>query len=343
MIGVANIIPGVSGGTFLLVFGIYGRVMASLDTLHKGIIKELKEIAAAIPGAVVKAENRSKIIAWLAAHDFLFLGRLLIGAAVAIVILSGVMKYLLSNQFEPTHAFFFGLILVSIIIPFRLLKKWKAFHILPLVAGLALTVYVTTAVDPAAKAQAKSEYYAEQLAADAGSSGPIRTYAAIDYAGAALSGALSVSAMALPGISGSLVLILLGQYYTVLSAISELKNFSFEAAVFLGIFSIGMLLGILLFAKLITWVLARWYDATMAFLIGLMGGSLWALWPFREMAILDLYVKSDGAVALVNDMVIYTNQNILPSPDRLAFPVVMFLLGCGVMSLFAFRNDVPAE
>ncbi|MBD3322607.1 MAG: DUF368 domain-containing protein [Chitinivibrionales bacterium] len=343
MIGVANIIPGVSGGTFLLVFGIYGRVMASLDTIHKGMIAELRNIAAAIPGALVKPENRSRICVWLTAHDFLFLSRLLLGAATAILILSGVMKYLLTNQFEPTHAFFFGLILVSIIIPFRLLQKWQAIHVVPLLAGLGLTIYVTNAVNPATRARTKSEYYAGQLADESNSQGPVRTYSVIDYTAGALSGACAVSAMALPGISGSLVLILLGQYYTVLSAISELKHFSLEAAAFLGVFSIGMLLGILLFAKLITWVLAHFHDVTMAFLTGLMGGSLWALWPFREKAVLDLYVKSGGTVAIVRDMVVHTNRNIFPSAEQLALPVIMFLLGCGVMSLFAFRREASGE
>jgi len=90
-----------------------------------------------------------------------------------------------------------------------------------------------------------------------------------------LSGAISISAMILPGISGSFILLLLGEYKTILEAINhwELPK--------LTVFALGCLLGIIAFVKLLQFLLKRFHSVTMAFLIGLILGSLWILWPFK--------------------------------------------------------------
>jgi putative membrane protein len=139
--------------------------------------------------------------------------------------------------------------------------------------------------------------------------------------------------MVLPGISGSLVLILMGAYYDVLSAISALPFFRLDAMLYLGCFSLGILAGGLLFARLLSFVLRHYYEATMAFLLGLMLGSLWALWPFKQVAVLETrYIRENSIVILLENVAVHTNVNVLPALDAgLGWAMVLFLAGCGIM------------
>jgi putative membrane protein len=94
-----------------------------------------------------------------------------------------------------------------------------------------------------------------------------------------IAGAVAISAMILPGISGSFVLLLMGVYFDVLACINE-RNFAL-----LGIFALGCLIGMAVFSRLINFALERFHDATLAFLSGLVLGSLYAIWPFKSFAV----------------------------------------------------------
>ncbi|MBN1443460.1 MAG: DUF368 domain-containing protein, partial [Planctomycetes bacterium] len=89
-------------------------------------------------------------------------------------------------------------------------------------------------------------------------------------------GAAAISAMVLPGVSGSFVLLLLGAYRDILRALDCLD------LLVLGVFGLGCLVGLLLFVRLLRCLLERWYSSTVAFLGGLILGSLWSLWPFKR-------------------------------------------------------------
>ena len=334
-VGVANIIPGVSGGTFLLVFGIFERVMRALDTFRAGFGTECIEVLRSLPHLPVSSAHRATVTSWLKRHDFLFLGRLLAGAALAILLLSGVMRHLLEHHFIPTYAFFCGLVLFSLPVPLRLVRKWHIALALPVAAGIGVTILVTANVNPAEKARTKSHQYHERLlaATDAGQRGT--GYTPADYVQGVAAGALAVSAMVLPGLSGSLVLILVGQYQTVLGAIADLKGFSPGAVLFLSCFAAGLAAGLLLSARFLNWILVRWHNITMGFLVGLAGGSLWALWPFKEVETADLYRKAGSSIVLVREVVLQTNRNRLPSLFELALPLLFFAAGCTLMLLFS--------
>ncbi len=275
-------------------------------------------------------------------NDAAFLARLTLGAVFAILGLSTVIKYLMTHWFSLTYAFFFGLILVSLLIPVRLLKHFR-WHLAGFAClGAAMTVMVYVQVNPYDRMKHKSELYQQvyesRAAATAGSQDSDTARFSLPAAGteylyAAVCGAVSISAMVLPGISGSLVLILMGAYYDVLSAISALPFFRLDAIFYLGCFSLGILAGGLVFARLISFVLRHYYDTTMAFLLGLMLGSLWALWPFKQVAVLAAqYVRENNTVVLLENVAVYTNVNVLPALDgQLGWAAVLFLAGCGIM------------
>ncbi len=345
-LGAANIIPGVSGGTFLLVFNIYERVFAILNRINKTFIFQTVDLGVRFIRYLGQKGSTRAIAAFLEQNDFAFLCKLITGAAAAIFGLSSLMTYLLVQHFSLTYAFFFGLILVSILIPAKMLRTLRVYLILFVFLGAAMTMAVYMQVNPYDKVKQKSDYYRIQYelekmdnTLDGAKNNPLLSsgrYTVQEYLYAGLCGAISISAMVLPGISGSLVLILMGAYFDVLSAISAVKYFHLDTMVFLGSFTLGIVFGGLLFARLVNYVLTRYYDATMAFLLGLMAGSLWALWPFKQVIVVkQQYVKLDGAVTIVENVPVYTNVNILPTADaQILWAVGLFLAGCGIMYWF---------
>jgi len=368
-LGTANIIPGVSGGTFLLVFKIYGRVFAILNRINKSLIFRFAAIVFSLVKNLGKNGSVQSLVAFLEETDILFLFKLIVGALTAIILLSSLMKYLLVHHFVYTYSLFFGLIMVSIIIPVKMLKSLKGSAAFMILLGMALTVFISGSVNPYDKVKIKSdnlESRYQSLYPQGNSSLVLQTerqpgkqsgsqfekgegktkesdlfkfvgkYTIKEYVYAAFCGVVSISAMVLPGISGSLVLILMGAYFDVISAISVLKSGQLDTLAFLCCFGIGIVVGGLLFARLISFVLNRYYTATMALLIGLMVGSLHALWPFKQVMIMgEQYVKQDGRIAVIENAQIYTNINILPgNGHELVFALVFFLAGCGVMYAF---------
>ena len=344
-LGTANIIPGVSGGTFLLVFKIYERFFSILNNINKASILEFSACIIKIIFKAEKAHSFKAFINFLKKNDFIFLFKLVVGAVVAIISLSSLMKYLIVYHFAVTYALFFGLILVSIAIPAKMLRDKKVYLILFIVLGAVSTIYVTHAVNPYEKVKMKSESYEgqylkiqeiKQEKSDTKAFSFIGKYTLDEYIYASICGAIAISAMVLPGISGSLVLILMGEYFEVVSAISGLKTLNLDNVVFLGCFAIGIILGGLLFAKLVNAVLKRYYNATMAFLIGLMAGSLYALWPFKKSIIMaQQYIKKDGVICIAQDVRIYTNINEIPQiGTEFYVSLVSFITGCLIMFFF---------
>lgn len=333
-IGTANIIPGVSGGTFLLIFGIYERVISALNGLNKNSILEIFKSFISLIKAPSK-ENRSAAVALLQKYEIIFLIKLMAGAAGAIITLSSLLKMLLHSHQTPTYGLFFGLILASVVVPFKLFKKIKPLHLLPFIAGALVTIAIANQVDPVEKIQQKSEHYRiryEAQESNSGSSETGKTYTAGEYLMAGVAGAVAISAMVLPGISGSLVLILLGQYFAVLTAISGAKSLEIEHLLFLGALSIGMAAGLLIFVRLVNFVFHKFHDGTMAFLTGLIAGSLFALWPFKASTVISYYGKVDDRITYLENVSVFTNQNILPGMSgETGLTILLVFVGIGIM------------
>jgi putative membrane protein len=351
-LGTANIIPGVSGGTFLLVFKLYERVFLILSHINQTNMWTCLSFAFSLVFKKNRKTTFNAFKVFLSQKDFFFLFKLIIGACIAIISLSSLMEYLIVHHYSLTYALFFGLILVSIVIPVKMLREKKAKWLIFFMAGLLATVYVSWAVNPYDKVEKKSRLFKQQYEqsnqkeqvpdAAAGMMFSFQgRYSLDEYAYAALCGAVSISAMVLPGISGSLVLILMGQYFEVVSAISGLKTLRLDNIVFLLCFGMGLVFGGLLFAKLVSAVLKRYYDATMALLIGLMTGSLYALWPFKKSVVMaEQYVKEDGMIHIVENVRVYTNINIFPPIGMPFYLAMVSAIAGGLIMYFFVRKEV---
>jgi putative membrane protein len=276
--------------------------------------------------------------------DIPFLIRLLTGVGSAILLLSALMKYLLENHYSNTFAFIFGLITISAILSTRMLKVKKPLYIIHFLTGIAIAVIVISSVDPSVNTKIKSDNYKARLeASELVMTNPdarpdvrlkyLNHYTARELTIAGGSGAVAICATIMPGPSGSLVLILLGQYHEALTAISGLRSLQLDYFVFLAIMAMGMGIGMLLFSRVINYVLKRFYNGAVAFMIGVTAGSLYALWPFKQTIIMDKYVKQAGEISLIKNAAVQTNINIFPNDIAIILPALLFFfIGVAIMA-----------
>jgi putative membrane protein len=235
---------GIAMGAADVVPGVSGGTIAFIS----GIYDELLRSIASVPAALGLLLRGRVVDAWKAANAT-FLLVLLLGILTSVLSLARLITYLLAEQPIPVWSFFFGLILVSTHLVIREVQRWNWTRVVSLVFGAAFAYWITVA-SPL------------QLGHD-----PLSLF---------LAGAIAICAMILPGVSGSFLLVLLGLYSFVLNAVKGL-----DLGVLL-IFASGCLVGLVSFAGILRWLLARWRDLTLTFLIGLMIGSLNKIWPWKE-------------------------------------------------------------
>ena len=230
LMGSADIVPGVSGGTIALITGIYERLIYSISKINFKFLKPL-----------VKLDLKGFWRELLDEIDFGFFIPLVLGIAIAMVTIAKVVTYCMDVYPALTYAFFLGLIIASAYILLKKIPKLQIKHIAFVILGFVLA-YIFVSLNPIA----------------ANHSLPVLF----------ISGLIAICAMILPGISGSFLLLLLGQYEYMLTALHEL-HFT-ELIVFI----VGAIIGILGFSKLLNYLLKKYEEVTMAFLIGVMLGTL---------------------------------------------------------------------
>jgi len=293
IIGIANIIPGVSGGTIALVLGIYERLIEAIHNISVDTVRIfLKIIRPSSTNRRLLGDEWKRI-------DATFLLTIAAGAILAIVALAELMTYLLREWHDPTYGFFFGLVLMSAVAPYRLIKRMRTPVIVCMILALALIISISSAVSGETLIEKAETKLQLALQSDLNPDDPPPSS---DLGGTDifhlmymfLLGSISISAMILPGVSGSFVLLLLGGYFEVLQAIAE------KDILLLAIFGSGLLTGVLLFTRLLNFLLKRFHDQTMGFLFGLVIGSLYLIWPFKTSVVVGAETQFTETIYLVN-------------------------------------------
>ena len=228
--GSADIVPGVSGGTIALITGIYGHLIEAISNIKFAFIKPL-----------LHGDLKGFWNGLLDEIDFKFFIPLILGIAVAFFTLAKVVVFCMDTYTALTFSFFIGLILASAVILFKKLPKIKLEYVIFAVIGFILT-YIFVSLNPISGDHSLVVVF--------------------------ISGMIAICAMILPGISGSFLLLLLGQYEYMLTALQELDLAAILA------FVVGAVIGILGFSKILNFLLKNYEEITMAFLIGVMLGSL---------------------------------------------------------------------
>ena len=241
-VGVA--FKGACMGAADVIPGVSGGTIAFL----MGIYQELLDSIKSVNGEALKLLLKGKIVEFWKHINGNFLASLFAGILVSVFSLARLMKYLLEFHPIPLWSFFFGLILASAIYILKGLDKWSLQNILSLLVGVGVAAFICVA-------------------------SPAQTPDALWFI--FLSGAIAICAMILPGISGSFILLLLGKYAFVMTAVTDLN------IPVLAVFAAGCAVGIISFSHFLSWLLKKFYMLTIALLSGFMLGSLLKVWPWK--------------------------------------------------------------
>lgn len=241
LIGAAETIPGVSGGTVALVTGIYSRLIASAKHLTD------------VPRAVVTKSD------WRASArrvDWWLLLPVAVGMALTVFSIAGLMESFVSDHPVNSKALFMGMIAMSVVIPFIEIER-GALHSAG-AKGRAVVVFALTAAAVfALTSLPRTEFTDPPL---------------VIVFGAA---AVAVCALVLPGVSGSFFLLVVGLYAPTMAAVDD-RNLPY-----LAVFALGALVGVVTFVRVLEWLLEHHHTTAMVAAAGLLLGSLRALWPWQ--------------------------------------------------------------
>ncbi len=239
------VLRGMGMGAADVVPGVSGGTIAFITGIYEELINSIK-------GINLKAVKLLLTGRWLSFWKQIngnFLLAVFAGIAISVLSLAKVLEYLLENQPVLIWSFFFGLVLASSYVVSRKVIRWRYPKIVALIAGIGIAFYITS-VTPATTTDA--------------------SWFVI------FSGGLASCAMILPGISGSFILLLLGKYSFALHAVNE------RIILDLLLLGAGAVTGLILFANLLSWLLKKYHDITIAVLVGFMIGSLNKIWPWKE-------------------------------------------------------------
>ena len=266
--GAADVVPGVSGGSMAFILGIYSTLLEAIA----GFDLELLKLLAA--GRWAEAAARVHLG---------FLLPLLAGIFGSVLLLVRPITWLYVQHPVFLFAFFFGLIVGSIVLIARH-AHWGASGLVAMALGAAGALVFVTRVPVTMPHDPFTIFW---------------------------SGAVAIMAMILPGISGSFLLLVLGQYQHVMEAVKGLD------LVVLLPFALGCATGLIAFVRVLRWLLARRHGQTVALLVGVMAGSLWKIWPFRT--VLESSTNAKGKLIVLRDA--------LAAPPSASALLVALLLG----------------
>ena len=248
------LLKGMAMGSADVVPGVSGGTIALLTGIYPRLINAIASVNISSAKHLFKGQFKQ----FWSDIDGHFILPLLIGILLAFALFAHWIKYAIEFHSIPTWSFFFGLIIASAILIIKQIPNKSFKYSLWLLPGILAGYWIGS--------QTAIAFPSNEMAVF-------------------IAGMIAICAMILPGISGSFILLLLGMYQILITAVAE-RHFST-----LLIFILGALIGLLLFSRVIKAVLARFYQITLFFLSGLMIGSLVKVWPWKQVSELSLDPK----------------------------------------------------
>lgn len=232
--GLANLVPGVSGGTMLVATGVYGHFVNAIARISTFKLK---------------------------LAPMVMLGIIVFGAGVAILVGAGTMSDLVQHHRWVMYSLFIGFTLGGVPLLWSMTRPLDPMSTIGLIAGVIAMIVLALV---------------ESMGTGT-SDGKGETFMLV------LTGAAAGAAMVLPGVSGSYLLLILGQYVVILEAIDAARsgNFSVAADVIIPV-AIGVVIGVVVISNIVSLLLRRARKATLGVLLGLLIGAIFGLWPFRH-------------------------------------------------------------
>ncbi len=291
---------GFTMGAANVVPGVSGGTMAFITGIYEELITSIRDLLSPEPIKLVlslKIKQAFDIWPWK------FLLAVGAGVLIATFTLAPYLEWMLENQPVFLWSFFFGLVLASIFTVNQKVGHWgaKTFSA-ALIGGIA--AYLVVGLVPAQTPDTAIFLF--------------------------FSGFIASCAMILPGLSGSFILLILGKYQTILAAVTGLD------IVTLFILAVGVGVGLVTTAQVLSWLFKRYHDVTIAILIGLMAGSLRKIWPWKET--IEFFTDRHG------DFVPLVQVNVLPATwtSEVTFALILAMIGFAVvfaLEYWASRQD----
>lgn len=269
--GLADIVPGVSGGTVAFLLGIYEELIYSIKLVSGDVLRLL------VKGKIREAFHKI---------PFSFLVPLGIGLMGSVLAFSHTIAVLLETHPDYLWSFFFGLVLASVWVVRKRVKTWD-WHDYTAFVVLSIFTYVLVGAVPVETPKTLFAFF--------------------------LSGFIAICAMILPGISGSFLLVIMGKYEQILTAVNQ-RDFPI-----IFVFIFGCIVGLSVFARVLSYLFAKHHDIVIASLMGFMIGSLRKVWPWKEI----LMTRVDGH----GEIVPVVEKNIFPNLDN---PITYICIGLGI-------------
>jgi len=292
-------LKGVAMGGADVVPGVSGGTIAFVTGIYEELLDSIRSLDLHSLGLL----KTLKIKEFWEHINGNFLITLFAGIFISLFSLVRLISYLMVHEPIELWSFFFGLILASAILVFRKIRKWNAGVVLAAITGAIIAFYITTFA-------------------------PAETDNSLIYI--FLSGMLAICAMILPGISGSFILLILGKYEYVINAVKDIK-----IDVIL-VFGAGCTVGLIVFSRLISWVLHRFHNVTIAVLSGFMIGSLNKIWPWKE--VLEYGINSHGVQVTIYDRSVLPNQYLDITGNNPQFLYALLFATLGIFIVVAFER-----
>lgn len=285
------VVKGMGMGAADVVPGVSGGTIAFITGIYEELINSIKSINL----KALKLLFSLKLVEFWKTINGTFLLCVLLGIGISVFSLAKGLQYLLENHPVLVWSFFFGLIVASAIYVAKSIKNWNPSTIIAGIAGI-IVAYFITVITPA-EANTSTWFIF-------------------------ISGAIAICAMILPGISGSFILVLLGMYKFILDAVGDL-----QIAVILT-FMLGAAIGIIAFSNVLSWLLKKFHNQTIAVLAGFMVGSLNKVWPWKQVT--ETFIDRHGEIKPLVEV------NILPGTYEQISGDSASLMGAVLLAIVGF-------
>lgn len=247
--GIADAIPGVSGGTIALLLGIYEELISTISGLNFSLITKLK--------------NNGFKSFWESLNGN-FLITLVLGIGISLILFVKISANLLTSHPLYVWSFFLGLILATVYVIYKLIESWNLVNIISTLLMIAFSIILTS--DSLNISDDTNLFYI------------------------LICGIIASSAMILPGISGSLILVILGVYKILVEALDNLD------VKIISSFLVGAVIGVISFSKILKWLFKNYKSLAYSIILGLVIGSIEKIWPWNksfsaELSNLDLFLS----------------------------------------------------
>ena len=289
--GTADVVPGVSGGTMAFILGIYQRLLAAIRAF------DLTALKLVVTGRFADAARHV---------DLVFLVALFGGTAVALGVFTRVipLPQLIVSHPQYVYALFFGLIAASIVVLLRGLGRINGVEWIALLGGAVAGGLIVTLV-------------------------PTETPETSWFV--FIAGAIAITAMILPGISGSFILLVLQKYAYIFDAVGRL-----ELSILIP-FALGCMTGLMAFSRVLTWLMAHYYRYTLVAICGILVASMWKIWPFQERT----YVTVRGKERLIDSTPMWPTELGLEAGGAIGLVVIGFA-AVWLLHIYASKRALAA-